>query len=314
MQNNIQLLKPRNLGLVIRDSFSFLKINFKPFAQVLLIGVLPFILLGGFLYSSFIFGMLGTISNPAEQANQLSGMFAKVVPAALSILLGTTVLFVAIMETFFVYEKSETGSITAADIFRGIKGDILRFFVFVILSIIVGILSIIILSILSGIFVGIAGMGSSVLGFLAAILVFGGFMYLTIAFIFSPIIFLRERCDLITAFSRSFLLIKGHWWQTFGILFVMYIIVYGLIIIAALPFYAYTFFTTLSGIKTGMSFPQLGNWGAVYLAFLFCFTTVIGTLFHNAVILQYYSLTEQKYGENVMQQINNLNVTDSESA
>ena len=314
MQNNIQLLKPRNLGLVIRDSFSFLKINFKPFAQVVLIVVLPFIILGGFLYSSFIFGIFGSIGKPAEQAAQVSGMFAKVIPAILSILVGTTVLFVAILETFFVYEKSETGIITAADIFRGIKADILRFFAFVILGIIIGVLSVIILSILSGIFVGIVGMGGSAFGFLAAMVVLVGFIYLTLGFIFSPIIFLRERCDLITAFGRSFLLIKGHWWQTFGILLVMYIIVYGLIIVAALPFYAYTFFTSFSGIKTGQAFPQMGNWGAVYLAFLFCFVTIIGTLFHNAVILQYYSLTEQKYGENIMQQINNLDVTDSEPA
>ncbi|MFM2305814.1 MAG: hypothetical protein RLZZ367_483 [Bacteroidota bacterium] len=315
MQNNIQLLKPRDLGQVIRDSFGFLKLTFKPFSTVLLLGVLPFILLGGYLYSSFIFNTLSNLPglNEGYVTRTPSGLVSRVLPAVLALMLGTVVLYLASIETFFKYEKSETGTITSADIFDGIKSDLLRFISFIILAILISVLSLIVISIAMGLLVSLASMASTVVGGILGIVFFCGFIYLGLAFIFTPVIFLRERCDLITAFSRSFLLIKGHWWQTFGILFVMYIVIYLMMLVLALPFYIFVFASAFSGIKTGNALPQIGNWGAVYLTFLFCFTTLVSSVFHNAVMLQYYSLTEQKYGENVMQRIQNMNQLDSES-
>ncbi len=309
MENTLQLLKPRNFGDVINDTLGFVKINARPMLLVVLYLVLPLLIFGAYFYSRYFSTIMSVMGNrdPLATTRAIGGSALNIFFGVVGLMLAGIFLYLMVVESFLKYEQ--TGTLTSSDIFDGIKKD---FWVFIGFIFAFGAVAMIAMMVLIGAVAAISFAGGAPLAVIAGIGLFIAFFYLTITLAFTPFIYLRERNGIMNAFSRSFYLIKGHWWQTMAIIFVVYMIVYIASLIFVIPFYALFFTGVMHGIKNGgqPSF-EMGAWGTVSMMFMFCGMTIMSSLIHICVIIQYYSLTERKDGLSIMQQIEDLNLPET---
>lgn len=114
--------------------------------------------------------------------------------------------------------------------------------------------------------IGIA-VDSVALGFLGGFLIFAGILivvYLGISFAFTVPAISWEDADVIESFKRSWTLVRGHWWRTFGILILMGLMVSFAASIIMTPFYLIflwdffkAYFDAISAIATGENDPTI---------------------------------------------------------
>lgn len=311
MENKIQLLKPRNFGDVMNETFAFVRQVFVPLIQVIIYLVLPVLIVGSYFYARYMSSIMSIMGNtdPLAARQAVMNSAANIFIGMGGIMLASILLYLAVIETFLKYEASSDGKITATDIFDGMKKD---FFAFIGYLILFSLILFLVMLVLIGLTVAVFSMGSKVVGVLLGFALFFGFFYLMFTVAFTPFIYMRERNGIIEAMSRAFYLIKGHWWQTFGIFFATYMVVYLASLVFIIPFYAIFFTGIMHGIKNGgaPSF-EMGTWGTISLMFMFCGMFVLSCLIHMSLTIQYYSLVERKDGVDVMQQIENLGNTET---
>ncbi|MBP6731574.1 MAG: hypothetical protein KA149_05915 [Chitinophagales bacterium] len=314
MENKIQLLKPRNFGDVMNETFAFAKEVFKPLLQVILYVVFPVLIVGSYFYSRYmssIFSIMGN-TDPYAAQSAIRNSAANIFLGMGGIMLASILLYLAVVATFLKYEASEDGNLTASDILSGMKKDFLSFIGFIVVFTIVLSVSMVLLI---GLVIAVFSFGGKVGGVLLGIAMFFGFFYLMITMAFTPFIYMRERNGILEAISRAFYLIKGHWWQTLGIFFATYMVVYLASLVFIIPFYAIFFTGIMHGVKNGgaPSF-EMGTWGTVSMMFMFCGMFVLSSLINMSFVVQYYSLVERKDGVDIMQQIENLGTTETPQA
>jgi hypothetical protein len=102
---------------------------------------------------------------------------------------------------------------------------------------------------------------SILLGLLGGVLIFiaiAGAVYLVVSFAFTVPAIAWENCDIIEAFRRSWTLVRGHWWRTFGILLLMSLIVSFAVSLLMTPLYLVvlwdffrSYFEMLSSLGSG---------------------------------------------------------------
>lgn len=141
---------------------------------------------------------------------------------------------------------------------------------------------------------------SPILGVIFSMLLMCVFVYFIVASSFVLIIRVVEDLPFFSALSRSFELIKGHWWQTFGLLVISTMISYS---ITALP-------AMLSGgILGALAFFSVEKVTLIGTA-LQAVYGLIG-IFANSVLLivlafQYFNLVEQKEAVGLRYRINDI--------
>jgi ABC-type phosphate transport system permease subunit len=114
---------------------------------------------------------------------------------------------------------------------------------------------------------------------------------------------MQENIGLFDAISRCFSLIKGYWWQTAGILFVLYVLVSMISYVFAIPVWIiivglFAFSAENSGLLT-ILLPILSTLVIVP-------SLVVYALFPVAQALQYYNLVERKEAAGLREKIEDL--------
>lgn len=313
MENKFELLKARNFSDVINDTLAFIKLHAKPMGKVIVLLVLPLLIFGTYFFSAYFNAVFSTIgqTDPSVVTGAILKSAVKILLGYIGLIAASLCMSLTIIETFLNYEKTG-GGFDAPEIFSGIKRDFLRFLGFnFLLGILISVIFVLVVLVLVG--VGTASVGLAVLlGFV----VFFFFMYGAIGICFSPYIYLRERNGFFNAIKRSFFLIKGNWWRTFGGIMVMYFIAYFASLIFIIPFYVMffvSFFNSLKGGALGQGF-EMTAWSTVAFVFMMCGVTIFMSSIYVAIIVQYYSLVEQKEGENIMNQIDNIGTAPNTEA
>jgi hypothetical protein len=310
MENNFKLLQPRNFSQIISDTFAFLKINFRAVALPVALLVVPFLVVYAVFFTNTITTFLASAfsgGNPFTNTDWLVKQSSHGLLYTLALILGTTFLYLVIMESFIAYENSETGVLTSADIFKGVKKDFWRLVAFFFAII----LLFIPLCFLFGILIGVgivakAGPLMAIIGFIFAI----ALIYVVVPISFSPFIFIRERTGVLEAIRKSFVLIKGFWWQTLGIIIVIDLImafaayalqIPTLIVLSAQGLHSNGDFSSFQFNPLYLIFNTIGSTGSILLR----------SIGYMAIILQYYNLLERKEGVDVMKQIEDISAPES---
>jgi hypothetical protein len=308
MESKLQLLKPRTLGDVINDMFVFVRQNLGSLWRTILILVMPFALLSGLFFTSYMSSISSfsrnSISGSEFQLSGMTSLFANVFLVFVGSMLAYIFMHLLVIQLFLQYEQPGDNLPGVKDLLNGVKNSLLRFIGFNLLAfcILIGAYLLIILF-----FVLIAKAAGIAVSIFLGLALLVGFMYAAVAFSMVPFIYMRERNGFFNAISRSFYLIKGFWWQTFGIIFLTAIIIYFGFIICAIPFYTMFAVSLLHSVKNGMPLVyETSVWSALAGALMMCGGTLLNTLLFAAVIVQYYSLTERKDGESTMRQIESI--------
>ncbi len=214
-QNFINFKKNRDLGAMLSDTFKFLAIEWKPFfGTILKTSIIPILIAvcAMVYYAMSSLDFFGDFIRTTDFETILSRDFSELSLAILVLLISYLISYAIITSVALAYIKSyidNKGVVSYQEIQNSIKD---KFWPFVGLFLLVGI----------------------IVGF--------GFIFCFIPGLYFGVVLSLSYCLLIfrdkgvlDAISDSFSFIKEHWWETFGILLVVQIIVTIISYISDLP-------------------------------------------------------------------------------
>lgn len=333
MEKNEKIIiaQSRNFGDIISDTFTLIRHGFKPLGKALLYVTGPII-----LFISVIIGLINSetmslmfddsLMNPDavnQSANYIDNWYLKnaIFMGVGYLLIPVLSFLVMVLMQAFTYEymdlyrKKDFKDITYQDVISGAKKHGVRLFftnigMLIILSIgisiFVGLFIISITAAVSGEASGLAILPVLML----AIMTLG--IYIAIMIILIPPLRVFEPIGFWKSLSRSFKLMFGNFWSTFGLLFILIIIISFLGTIFMIPYMAIVMFMGFHAITN-----QLANM-AYIKPLMVASTSLIGLSTFLYVIpfisigLKYFSRKEEKEGEGLMNRIDSLDHGDSQ--
>lgn len=312
-KSDFVLYRKRDFSDVINATFAFLTSEILPYLKAIVLFCGIPILLTSILAAWFSDDIMGQIFVQIFSGGEnIEGMTAN--PGVLSLLYLTSFLayFFLIGITYAylsVYSINGRGGFTSKDIWNEFASQFWPLLAIFILTVFLvagtgGIGAVVIMIITS-----LAGTGT-----LAGLLIFLG----TIAFIVLPVIYVMisfslasmvlfvEKKGIIASFGRSFKLVSGYWWLTFGIVFILLLIVTALSMLFSLP-------VMVAGFIKGY-FAMSGEGGIDNHSVALIVTSVlsgIGQYLVYAILLigigvQYFSLREQKDNRDLLQKVSEM--------
>jgi hypothetical protein len=234
MPAKIELLKVRDFGEIISDTFVFVRENLKPLLKCF------FVFCGFFIAASALFSILQQLKmySVITDATTLGprSIFGATNPLAKFFNLEYFILLLLLMLTYFAMQITifsymalykEKGNVPPT--VEEVWGYFKYFFLKVLGS-----------GILIAILLGIA---------LLLCVIPGIYLYPVMALVFP--IMIVENTTFSYAFNRSFKLIKDNWWQTFGSLIVMLLIMYVAAAVVILPVSLFSTVNLLTHLGSG---------------------------------------------------------------
>lgn len=289
MEPKFQLLKPRDFGELVNDTFVFARQNLKPLLKVF------FTFCGIFLLASIIIGCLKQVQavNMINSINTIDSENSRVfssfsgsnitlgVLSSIASILFYVMMIVSILSYIALYREKGGVPPTPDEVWGYIKYYFLR-------------------TLGGGIVVGILLILGCVL-----CLIPGIYLYPILSLIIPLMIF--ENTSFGYAFNQSFRLIKDYWWRTFGAIFIVSLIIGIISFVVILP----------ASIATGVGIflhrtnsDHFSALSVITLTVLSQLCSVLSILHLITVALCYFSLTEIKEGTGLMDRMENFGTDD----
>lgn len=280
----IEFKKIRDFGQVINDTFTFMRQNFKPLIKIY------FTFCGLFVVASMLtmllqqYKMVNVINTIGVEGHTNKFGFSSLygIEYFLSILFSLfsyNSMTVAIHSYIAIYVKKGNQIPTVDEVWAYFKYYFFRVF-----------WSSVALALMLGI------------GFIFCLL--PGFWLFPYVCMFFPIMII-ENGSLGHSFNRSFALIKDHFWVTFGILIVVWIIVYASMSMVVLP----TSLFNMIGMFTHKT-PHMSLTLTMITTILQSLCQVFTIIPIITISLSYFSLVEQKESVGLMERISHFGSTE----
>jgi hypothetical protein len=279
MQTKIELGKPRDFGEIIGDTFAFIRQNFKPLLKYF------FIFCGFFLLASAAINVMlqvrvfDVVSNANTSTYGTTNPLANIIgliPEYLLLFVITILMYVSINVMVLcyaaLYKQKQNTPPTVEEMWGYFKYYYLRI-------------------LWASFITALVVFGGSVL-----CLIPGIYLYPIMALV--PSIIVIENTSFGYAFNQSFRLIKDNWWVTFGVLVVIYLILYVANLVVAIPSLilgAGSVFLHLFKGTSALSIPA-----AIFTTVIQSFSYVFHILMIVAINLCYFNLTETKEGTSLL--------------
>ncbi|GAB2794784.1 hypothetical protein GCM10027275_44760 [Rhabdobacter roseus] len=290
-QPPIELLRERDFGQKINATFEFVSQNFRSLVLALIYIAGPPALLAGIAQGVLASNMLGLRSNPDQigsfilaQYLSYSFLVSLVFSLVAAYLVAATVYsFMALYEeesTFTVSEPITPGRVWSKITERlgtGIGAALLAFVI------------------------TLAGM---------IILVLPG-IYAAICLQFVLMVVIREGDSADSALGRSYRLVEGKWWSTFGLLVVMGLIAGVISIVFQIPSFILTILGTISLLGDKDSWNDHGILVMLGSVISIVGSTLVRSLIAVAMGFQYYNLVERVDGTGLRTAIENIGSPDT---
>jgi hypothetical protein len=316
MTEKIIFQKKRDFGDKLNASFEFIRQNFKSLITAIfkIVGI-PLILLGvvgGVFYYYYAQFLLAP-----DFESELIGLF----------IIGGVVMFVVglafyalFMGTIYEYikqyiDKGPGGvDITALG---ALVRKRLGYHVMTILGLVAIYVGLAFIPVLIVVLLAQQAEALAIVGALMMFVLVPGFIYLAISLSLFFVIRTQEDISIGEAFSRCFKLIKGKWWSTFGLLFVMGIIQAMAGWIIMIPYYILIFVMGFSGEAELLG--DLENLSMVLIVVTIVFyalnliVSLLGSMLsYIALAFQYYNLVEMKEATGLMQRLDTFGQGEQE--
>lgn len=309
MENSkrIELREQRDFSKKMNATFEFVKQHFKPLGKAILFIAGPAILLVSIATGSMMSDMFANLSSigntPGGENNFFTPTF--IIQWMFTIVFGvvcTVMLLSTTINYMKIYEEKRDGSIEVHEVWERVRKTFLMylgtFFGY-------GVLAIAVTLLLTLPVIGITQV-SPFLTFLGILALLVLVVYLSVKS--SLIFFVRgfEGLGFFPAMLRSFRLVKGKWWSTFGILFALSTLAGIISYIFIIPWYVVTFINAFHSLETGVyQSPSTGNqiisilfFSIYYLSYILLYSLpLVGLGF------QYFNLVELKEAKGLMETI-----------
>lgn len=287
--NKMKLRQLRDFGEIISDTFTFIRENIGPLGKLFLYVVAPIALLSSFIgaYSQYLMmdSMMGLledqdvfVDNPFAAFEQFSSPIF-FLNLFLSYIAYAT-LTIVIMNYMRLYDESPTGEVAFKDVLSGFLPKLLP----------------VILGFIGVTFITTIGM---------ILLIIPGVYFAIASSLLFPVFFI-EKTNIFNAIKRSMYLISGNWWMSFGVFFVLFVVLMMMIY----------FFSTLTGLFTGFTNSlELVQNPSLY-GVITSITTFISFFFYGIIFVAtgvlYFSLVEKKEGKAILDKIDQIGMSDED--
>ncbi|PIB36938.1 hypothetical protein BFP72_16770 [Reichenbachiella sp. 5M10] len=282
----IPYYKERVLGDRINVTFEFIRENFKHLFKTILIIDGPIVLLVGFSYAMYMQSLMGFAGGGAPEEVDPTNMLISSLGMMISGFFLFYSFFAIVLRYLALYQEMPPEEITTGLIARHIFKDGGKLF--------------------------LISIPLFIMVFVSMFFLVVPMIYVSVAFsmVFTIVIF--EKGNLFRSFGRSFKLIQGHWWSTFGYMIVLYFIQMAIAMVFYLPMYGFMFSEILANqanpdsLFTDMSNANMlmmsGTMAFAYLGILMSYTISVV-----AISFQYFNLREQKEAVGLMSNIEEMN-------
>jgi hypothetical protein len=309
--NTIEFHKKRDFSKKLNATFEFIKQNFRPLCKSILMIAGPPVLIGSAFMGSFIGQFFSSSfmgqANPELLENYFlsTNFWLQLALMFVFLLLSGVVTISTINNYLLLYGEKKSNKIEVGEVWERVRNTFwmyLSTMVFFTLLIIAAY----ILMILP---VAILGSVSPFLIFFGFLGVVGVFVYLLFSTSLTFFIRAYERKGFFEALTRSFKLVRGKWWSTFGLIMILYLVAGTLSYIFIIPWYVMTIVGALHNVSSG-SFeePTVQNQLVTTLFFTLYYMAqmVLYSLPNVGVAFQYFNLVELKEAKGLLQQIETL--------
>jgi len=286
--NYVEFKRERDLGAIITDTFKFIRENWKAYFGTIIKIAGPFMLVGliimAYAFTSFS-GFFSDLENIDNDTNGLSSSMPALISGIGILILVGIAVYVLVSATSLYYIKSyidNNGNVDFTEVRKNTFKNIWKF-----------------------LGLGIAMMLMVIIGM---VLCYIPGIYIAIVMSLSTSVMVFENKGISDTISHSFKLIKDHWWSTFGIIFLVSILVGVLGSVFSVPAFIYQMakMATISNETDALS----GLFGdPIYIGlnilsyagkFILSSITLIATVF------VYYDLNEQKNLTGTLEKIDSL--------
>jgi hypothetical protein len=300
--NQINFFQRREFGELVGVTFQFVKQNFVHyFVNVLLLN-LPLIVM--FVAGAMYVIQANTLEDlvSAVRFGGVEGVFSFVFLLFLAFIMWISYGNAITYNYYLLYVKKGAGKFSLQELFSASLSSTVPLLV---ANLILGtiLLASMILFFTLGLFLGILGVLTTFA------LIFLG-IYYGVRISFYPLIIVREKVNIFTAIKRSLNIIKGHWWQTFGLLVVFGIINYLIsnITNTLLGFLGIRIFDPT--VLVGGEIPQIGTIAIVLFVITQVVISVLSNMFsQTALFAQYGNLLEEKEGIGLKEKVEQIGKT-----
>lgn len=298
-QPEVDFKKKRDLGSIINATFAFLRQEIKPLGRAVLKYVGPFFLIAaifGAYYQSSVFGNLGDmLSGVKYGSNYLENInWRSLVGLLITSVLGSAAAMTTVYAYISLYTDNGGNSVNEDNLWTFIQN---KFFT------VLGTMILLYL-IFFGIVLGVSLIGGLLQSpGLSIFLILGAMfyiIYLVFRWAFVFIIRIHEGISFSESLKRSSYLIKENWWVTFGVIFLVY-----LIVMAIGSFFG--LIQMLMNLGAGMN--NIGDISMVSLIVTTITTfaaSLLGIIPMITIALQYFNLVEQKDNTGLINRIKEI--------
>ncbi|MBL0741488.1 hypothetical protein [Chryseolinea lacunae] len=310
----IEFHKVRDFSNKVSTTFEFVRQNFKRLGKSMLYIAGPPVLMASLLIGSFMselmnFSRIATNAamgmSPFESSFLEPTFWLQMVLLVVFGVVAAVMSFSTLYNYLYLYNEKKSNDIEVSEVWDRVRATFWMYFgtifLFYILLIGVGLILIIPLVVLAKI--------SSVLMFFGAIAVFCALFYLMVsgALVF-PIRAFEDK-SFFDAVGRSFVLVKGKVWSTFGIMFVLSIIGSIISYVFIIPWYVLNAVNMLHTVDSSLVDAPSTAWETVTIisyAIYYMVQILLYALPNIGIVLQYFNLVERKEAKGLLGSIDSL--------
>ena len=293
IRKKLELREERDFGQKFNAVFTFVQTNFKSFIKVIGLTVGPLALIGGFFFGLFyskIFGMMRSATG--GDIPEVFGVGVDILIACLFLMLASLWMVIAVYAFMAEYADGNE-NITIEAVWKRGKGKIIPTIGFIFLIVVA-------ISMFVGLVIVLPGNDIGLVVAFKILLAFVVLFYVTFTLMLVLPDMVIEGSGVFESIERSFVLIRGKWWSTFGLYFVMNLISGFATYIFAIPLYIALVITILLQTSAGETLTVIGS------CIMFLGQFLMMTLPILAIGFQYFNLVERKEATGLLKKIDQL--------
>lgn len=312
--NVIDFHQARDFSKKMNVTFEFIRQNFKSLGKSILAIAGPPVLVASMIIGSFMGEFLSltqtAASNPGDteafQNYFMSVSFWLQLVLMMVFFIVSSVMTIATINNYIIlYGEKQTNQIEVREVWERVRSTFWMYFAtmffFWLLLIAAYIVLIIPVALLAAI--------SPALIFFGVMILFCGIFYSMVSVSLTFIVRAYENKGFFDAIGRSFKLVQGKWWSTFGLIMILYFVMMTISYIFIIPWYAVTFVSALHNTSPETFQEPSPTWEVmtiVFFTFYYVAQMVLSSLPNIGIAFQYFNLVELKEAKGLMGKIDTL--------
>lgn len=310
----IQFHHARDFSKKMNVTFEFIRQNFKSLGKAILFIAGPPILVASLFMGTFMgefFTLIQSVSTNPEATDSLQtyvmsvSFWLQMILMMVFFLVSSVMSIATINNYILLYGEKQTNQIEVGEVWERVRSTFWMYFatmlLFAFLAIVVYIVMIIPVVLLAAVSPGLIILGI----FLLFLAVFYVLFSLSLTF------FVRayEKSGFFEAIARSFKLVQGKWWSTFGLVFILYIVMICISYVFILPLYIFmgvSAFHNISADNAQEPSTSVEMITIIFTSLYYLAQMLLAALPNIGIAFQYFNLVELKEAKGLMNQIDTL--------